>query len=298
LGRTVTKPLARALEISEQGAAALVFGLICGFPVGCRSALSLYENGEISKGELEHILCFCNIPGSAFLISAVGVGMFGSLRFGVLLYAVHILSALTVGAVSKRFFRTKKKRAEPYNADIGWNKREGYIAAFTRAVSGSASNMLVICAFIVFFSAVTGMMGYILEGIALPDSLSALLLGVLEMTGGVRAAGGLSRDVAPMIAAVITGWSGLSIAFQFVGVCGDHGIRLRPYMSAKAFCGILNGVLIWGTMHAFGEWIEIGGKDSVPAAVSVISGYLAPIAIALFIGGCALTAWRIRKIKG
>lgn len=297
LGRTVARPLSKMLDISKQGAAALVLGLICGFPIGSRSAISLYERGMISRGELEHLMAFCNLPGSAFLIGAVGAGMFGSRRFGVLLYAAHIVSALAVGCLSKGFFVEKKKKAEFCNFAKERGKREGAIAVFTKAVSNSASNMLMICAFIVFFSAVMGVVGSAVREASLPASLSALILGFFEMTGGVSAASGLEQSVAPVIAAVITGWSGLSIAFQFVGVCGDNGIGLGAYLFSKVLCALINGAIVWVAMSLLGGWIEIGGGDSVTVAITLLGSFVSPFVLALFIGGCVPLALRSKRRK-
>ena len=64
--------------ISPAGAGAFIPGVLCGFPIGTRIALSLFERGEIDRRSLSHLLCFCNCPSPAFLIGAVGIGVFGS----------------------------------------------------------------------------------------------------------------------------------------------------------------------------------------------------------------------------
>ena len=68
----------------------------------------MYDNGIISKKEAERVMTFCNNPGSAFVISAVGVSLFGSLKLGIILYVCVILSSVIVGAVGRLFYRGEK----------------------------------------------------------------------------------------------------------------------------------------------------------------------------------------------
>lgn len=43
------------------------------------------------------MLRFCVNGGPAFIISAVGAGMMGSVRFGVVLFTAHLLASLLIG---------------------------------------------------------------------------------------------------------------------------------------------------------------------------------------------------------
>ena len=46
----------------------------------------------IGKEEAERLLGFCNNSGPAFIVGAVGAGIFGSPSVGLALYGIHILS--------------------------------------------------------------------------------------------------------------------------------------------------------------------------------------------------------------
>lgn len=294
IGRHLARPLSRIFGLSSEGAAALALGLVCGFPIGSKSAVGMYESGQISRGELEHLLSFCNIPSSAFLISAVGVGLFGSQPFGLLLYVCHIISALTAGLLGKKYFSAKKKDAyyllPKSNAS---QSRKSAVSAFTEAVRGSAGSMLTICAFVVFFSALLGILSRFMSNIAIPDSLRSLLMGFFEMTSGVSAAANLPLKSAPVAAAAITGWSGLSVAFQLTGICGDTEVSLKPYFIAKVFCAIMNSALVTLALHFFGYAIPLSPTDSVTSLLPLLSPPTAPIWLSLFIGGCVLL--RVKK---
>ena len=71
VGAFFKKPARLLFGISGEGASAFLLGTLCGFPIGTRVAISLYERGRISREELSRLVCFSNNPSSAFVISAV-----------------------------------------------------------------------------------------------------------------------------------------------------------------------------------------------------------------------------------
>ena len=97
LGRACAWPLWKLYGLPGESAGALVLGLTGGYPVGVQAAADLYAAGRLDKAQAEHLLGFCNNTGPAFIVGVCGAGVFGSVRAGLLLYALHILSALLTG---------------------------------------------------------------------------------------------------------------------------------------------------------------------------------------------------------
>ena len=86
-------------RVPGAGSAALVLGLVGGYPIGAKTAADLYRENLVSREEAERLLAFCNNSNPVFLISVLGVGVFGSVRAGVWLWLIHVLSALLTGLV-------------------------------------------------------------------------------------------------------------------------------------------------------------------------------------------------------
>ena len=83
-------------RIGGPGSAALVLGLLGGYPIGAKTAGELYQSHALSRQEAERLLTFCNNCSPVFLISVLGSGIFGSVRAGVWLLLIHVGSALLV----------------------------------------------------------------------------------------------------------------------------------------------------------------------------------------------------------
>ncbi len=84
-------------HVSGACASAFALGFIGGYPVGAKTAISLYENGMCTKTEAERLLAFCNNSGPAFILGVVGAGVFASSRVGVLLYLAHAAASICIG---------------------------------------------------------------------------------------------------------------------------------------------------------------------------------------------------------
>ncbi len=237
-GRIFARLMRWVFGLSGAGVSAVILGSMCGFPVGARTAVSLYDRNMISKSECEHLLTFTSNPSSAFLITAVGLSLFGERAVGVTLYAVVLGSGFLVGFLARFFLRRRGEPAEHPHFPTGFHPFG--VKMFTDAVSGAAEGMLTVCAYVVFFSAIMGALGSLPVARVLPEAVYALLCGLLEMTGGISEASGLSSGEAALIlAAGLAGWSGLSVHCQVISLCGGRGLSFRPYLVAKAAQGLL-----------------------------------------------------------
>ena len=73
-GRALQWMMRPLFHVSGTCASALALGLIGGYPVGARTAISLYEKGLCSKTEAERMLAFCTAqphdggPGSVYVL--------------------------------------------------------------------------------------------------------------------------------------------------------------------------------------------------------------------------------------
>ena len=179
---------------------ALLLGLVGGYPSGAKTAADLYREKLVSREEAERLLAFCNNSNPVFLISVLGVGVFGSVRAGVWLRLIHVLSALLTGLVfrgsGKSASRQELTRRPPFRA-------VSFAEAFTGAVRSSLAGILSVCAFVVFF--------YVLAQplTAMGGRLGAVLVAALELFSLTPL---LTADAFGfLLAAAAAGWGGISV---------------------------------------------------------------------------------------
>lgn len=269
LGKALSPVFRPLFKLNEHGASAFLLGALCGFPVGARTAVSLYEQEKLNEKELTHVLCFCNNPSSAFIISAVGVSLFGSRKFGIALYIITLISALIIGISLRFIYQEKHTEIKKCATEKQENKSLG-IHIFTNAVADSAGAMLTVCAFIVFFSALLGTLNAAFEPLSAPDSVIAAIKGFFELTAGVtHVSANLRGEGALLLCAFIVGWSGISVHFQIMAICRNCKISFRPYFLSKAAQGGVNALLMCAYLRVFKPNLSFRAGTDIKAFLSI-----------------------------
>lgn len=256
LGRMLEGVMRPLFNVSGACASAVVLGFVGGYPVGAKTALSLYQNGSCTKTEAERLLAFCNNSGPAFILGVVGAGVFASSKIGVMLYLTHAAASLCIGLLF-RFYRSGgKSRPEKRSRTQFQTKR--LTAALTGSVTGSFLSVLNICAFVVFFTVVirllfhSGLLTALANALGVllaPVGFSAewaqwLLAGVIELSSGVTALAGSGALAGKLsLAAFMLGWAGVSVHCQVLSFLGDSGLSPRTYLFGKFLHGGLSALL-------------------------------------------------------
>ena len=232
-------PLGKRIGFSHAGCCAIVLGLICGFPIGARCAISSYEKGRMEKEECERVLACSSIPSPAFLISTVGTTLWQDTKFGIFLYISLITSALLGGILLYVLQKRGKKEAgtisTPTSVKIKFEAN-----MFSSAIRNATLNTLFVCAYIVFFATLTGTVEIVLGRFARNEIMHTIVTAFLELSGGVSAAAQLSgKKLAAILTGATVGWSGLSVHCQMLSFTDKHDINLRPYFISKLLQMIL-----------------------------------------------------------
>ncbi len=238
--RFLTVPLQKLLHLSAGGCTALLPGLLCGFPIGARCATLSLERGEITKEECQRVVAISGVPSSAFLISAVGVSLWGNRAFGVALYVTVLASALLTGIL----FGLVRPVASPPVAMERAEAQGSSATLLTASVRSATQSILPVCAYVVFFSTLTGTLSSLPLVEDLPHIIHAALTAFLELTSGMSlAATPENTHPAALLSAAAAGWSGMSVHCQILSVCEGTGISFRSYFLSKALQSLLCVIL-------------------------------------------------------
>ena len=232
-GRLLAGPMSRLFGVSGVSAGPILLGALCGFPIGARTAAALYDRGSIGRNELEHLMTFCNNTGSAFVISAVGTALWNAPAFGVGLYWIQLGAGLLIGLLGRRRLCPERRPTPAVSPcpDLS--------SAVCDAIPSSATGMLAICAYVVFFSSMVGTCLLIFDRFCTAPLADALFLCFFELSSGSGAAASLG-DIrsGAILTAFAVGWSGMSVHFQVMSAVAGRGISFRPYLLAKTMQGV------------------------------------------------------------
>lgn len=231
-------PVMKLFSLPEACGGIFVLGLLSGFPVGAEGSVSLYNSGQCTKKQGERLLALADNPSPAFVISAVGAGLFGSAAAGWTMFLCQTAAVFAAGMLTARFSREK----EPVFLSRPKDPEKPFPVVFTEGVTDALFSVLKVCAFVIFFIMLTDLP--VQAGIFEKNSVENLFFsGFLELTSGCGALANLPLPKALPLAGVFLGWAGVSVLCQVAVFAFRGGLSLRPYLLTRVLQSILCGGL-------------------------------------------------------
>ncbi len=202
----------------------IIMSMVGGFPVGIKMTSNLLGDGMITEKQAQRLCFFCMNGGPAFIITAVGINMLGSMRAGVIMFASLCISSFILG-IFTRFLGDKNELKEH-------TQKQATLVSLSTAVSDTLQSILGICAWVVIFSAITSCLKNCIEN----ENIFIAISSFLEVAKGCVALAG--KMPIPVITAII-GFSGFCIHCQVISNLKECGVKYSHFF----VCRVLNGAL-------------------------------------------------------
>ena len=84
-------------NITDNMITLLILSIISGFPSNARNTRNLYDRGEISLDEANHILIFSHFSNPLFILTTVAIFFCDNQSLGIILLVSHYLSNVILG---------------------------------------------------------------------------------------------------------------------------------------------------------------------------------------------------------
>lgn len=246
LARVLSPVMIPLFNINPTGSAAFVLGLISGYPQGAVTTGQLYDGGYLTKSEAERLLAFCNNSGPLFILGTVGISMYHNQKIGIILYAAHILGAITTGILF-RFYKSKNYISPV--TKINTNSKSLSVI-FSTAIADSLKNILMVCGAVLFCSVISNLF---LDILCLNAECEAAIASFLEFVSGLQQISyldiGLCRKL--LLSAAVCAFAGISVHLQVMGVISTRGLSLKPYIIGKVFHAVFSVVFTYILLKLF-----------------------------------------------
>lgn len=224
-------PLGRFCRIPGNTPALLVLGLLGGYPTGAQSVAEAYRAGHLSKEDGKRLLGFCSNAGPAFVF-AMGATQFQDPRIPMVLWLIHILSALITGRILPSF-NSKITALPPKNSSI----------SPTAAMGKTLRTLGFVCGWVILFRVLlTFMDRWFLWYI--PEELRTAIHIFLELANGCAELNRITNEgLRMMLFSAGLGFGGICVLMQTVSVTGSLGLGM--YLPGKLIQCVLSLLLTW-----------------------------------------------------
>ena len=210
-----------------------------GYPVGALCVRKAYENKCLSVKQAKALSCLLLCAGPGFCIHYIGTAVLQNTTAGILLLLSQYLSMLLGLAVYGILFHKTSCVSLP--GDFPPND-------LPQAVRKAARSMADICASVIFFFALRGMLDPLL--CRLPEKCRDLISGLMEVTAGcsgITAFDGISKM---LLIAFFCGFGGLGIHLQLYGILKEAATCYPLFITVRLLMGILTAA-IWRGLLLF-----------------------------------------------
>ena len=265
LGRPLKKTTKKLFGLSGAAAPVILMSLIGGYPVGASGIAQLRRQNALSDAEAEQASLFAVCAGPGFVISFVGAGLYGSSDIGFIIFAAQVMSVLLTAPLARLFRRkgvycSNKELLTPFLP---------FSRALVSSVYSAAKSMLIICAFVLIFSAFSGMMFQMLPGSVFVTSASAML----EVSSGVV---NLTQGYPIEAVAFLIGFGGLCVHFQIFAALGEVRLSKNLFFLFRIIQGLLTAALTHAGLRLLPRKVAVFSTSHVDSAAifggSVLSG--------------------------
>ncbi len=265
------------LRLKPELGCVVVMSMFGGYPVGAGLISDMVRSGELSKKTASYMMWFCSNAGPAFVITAVGINMFGSVSAGVILLVSHLASSLILGVAAGVFSDSYSFEKDAVSKSDSEKNKKSMGDIFVESVSAGVNSIFAICAYVVLFSALLS----VLEDSSYVNSLSSAIAGIFnidrksvvgimngffEVTTACSTINGLGLNNPIPIAAFFISFSGISVILQVRHSFSSTGVKLRGYIVSRFVSGVLSAVIAFVLLRLFPEVVSAGGVFNNPVA--------------------------------
>lgn len=224
-------PLGRFCRIPGSTPALLVLGLLGGYPTGAQSVAEAYQAGHLSKEDGKRLLGFCSNAGPAFIF-AMGATQFQDPRIPMVLWLIHILSALITGRILPSF-NSKITTLPPKNSSI----------SPTAAMGKTLRTLGFVCGWVILFRVLLTFMDRWFLWYFSEELRTAIHI-FLELANGCAELNRITNEgLRMMLFSAGLGFGGICVLMQTVSVTGSLGLGM--YLPGKLIQCVFSLLLTW-----------------------------------------------------
>lgn len=206
-----------------------------GYPVGSKLINELYIQNKIDIKTANTMQLYCVNAGPAFIISAVGNGVFNSTVIGIILFISHITSSVLIAVFTLKFTKVNFCDYKMSENRIGFSEK------FILSTSEAASSVMGICVYVIFFSVINEYIEYF--GKNFPILKNAVYF--TEVTSGITH----TKNV--IFVSFLLGFAGISIWFQIFSISNRAKLNFKLFAAGRLLHGGLSSILTYTALKIF-----------------------------------------------
>ena len=224
--------------ISSAGACALLFGLLCGYPMGAKLTSDLYTSQKISRREAQYLLTFTNHASPVFISSYLIHTCMNDQIPAFKVFGLLLISAWLTMALMRLWYFRKNTSSEISDTKKETSSPSSPEAVLDASIMNGFETITKLGGYILMFSILNACIRHFWKNQTI---LSHLLFCLLEMTTGLHqlSLSDLDTDIKYLCALVTVVLGGACVTAQTRSLVTEK-LSMIPYLASK----LLNALIV------------------------------------------------------
>lgn len=244
LSTTFGKIVRFVFNLPENCAKVVLLSVLGGYPCGAKLIGDMLGKNEIDTPTAQRLLRFCINASPAYVISAIGIGIFDSAKIGAIIFFSHVTTAWLVGAM----FRGKRPPSYTATTPSPLKPSE----CFVKSVLDSTTSMISISGFVITFSTILALLNDIgitqifviltkpFTGNA--ETSKTLLYALFDVVTGTQNATNCPPMHSLLLCSAAVSFGGMSVLFQTAFCLSGHKINFFEVFLFRLLHSVLTAV--------------------------------------------------------
>lgn len=220
----------------------ILVSMVSGLPSNAKYLSTYIEKGLISKKDASILLGLSFFPNPMYVISVVGVMLFGNVYFGIKFLISLYLSSLMVFALNYKRIKYVKVKSVRDN--------KGFVSMFSESIIKNSKCLIIIFGNIFIFNIIVSLLNYVLP---FDNSTISVINLIFEMSSGIKKTSLLTISINTklIIASLGLSASGLAVISQALSILPGGSIDLKVLFKSKLLCLVFNFLIIYILVNFF-----------------------------------------------
>lgn len=220
----------------------ILVSMVSGLPSNAKYLSTYIEKGLISKKDASILLGLSFFPNPMYVISVVGVMLFGNVYFGIKFLISLYLSSLIVFALNYK--RIKYVKVE------STRDKKGFVSMLSDSIIKNSKCLIIIFGNIFIFNIIVSLLNYVLP---FDNSTISVINLIFEMSSGIKKTSLLTIPINTklIIASLGLSASGLAVISQALSILPRDSIDLKALFKSKLLCLVFNFLIIYILINFF-----------------------------------------------
>lgn len=189
----------RIFNVSKNSSPAILTGFLCGFPMGASTVVKLYTQKQISRVQAVKLLEFVNNCNPAFIISTIGIGIFGNVRIGILFAISHYLSSILIGIFSCKIIHTDIIHENDTNLnslnELNSLNQQNFFEILKKCIKNTFITLSMILGFTIIFNLLFNIISILMSTLNINENIICAMSSIFEITVGAQNIYNLSLSI-------------------------------------------------------------------------------------------------------